>query len=280
MGTRILFADDQIPSERESDNKKVLRELEKELEGTLTDAAGNPKRVSKAYDEDREWFSELIKSLREQGFELILARTVREAEAQIRAQDYDVAIIDLEWTGDSDVPSPKKSSRGVALIEQIAEEDRNRTRHTPVIAFSQKFKKKPELVATAQEKLALPIQKVYDEVGLRTLAAAVKLLAKLTLATLPTTMVGVGVAQAGTELATRRQAVKSAGQVFNRLYLACFVFLFVLAIGLVLFPAVVSRERFLTIAPIFGVGGGSMLLWAWRAHNKAQASLDAYWMKI
>jgi CheY-like chemotaxis protein len=274
MATKVLFADDQIPWEKEADNDKVLQELIKELGGKLAN-------VPDAYGHDKLWFRELIDSLKAQGLQLILVRTFSEAEQRIsQAADYDVAIIDLSWTGDRKVPSHEKKSAGLTLIDKIAAKNEQSGRYTPVIAFSQNYKDQPLLVATVLEKSALPIQKEYTEVGHRTLAAAVKLLAKLRPAASPKSMDDVLIASADRQFEANRSEVRAASILFNRVFVACFILLVALSIGFVLFPAAIPREVFSIIAAAFGLGGGGVLLWAWRRYTNAQASLDAFWKRL
>jgi CheY-like chemotaxis protein len=173
MVTRVLFADDQIPWERDTDNDKVRQEIVKELGNKLPN-------VNEAYEQDKRWFTDLIDSRKTQGLELNLARTFSEAEQKIKqSTEYEVAIIDLSWSGDRRLKSADKKNAGLKLIDQLAAQNESGNRYTPVIAFSQNYKEQPLLVATVLEKAALPVQKEYSELGHRTLAAAVKLLAKL-----------------------------------------------------------------------------------------------------
>jgi len=185
MVTRILFADDQIPWDKDADNEKVRQEIAKELAGKIPD-------VSAAYEQDKRWFADLIDSLTTQGVEVSPARTYSEAEQKIkRPKDFDVAIVDLSWTGDRRLKSDEKKNAGLKLLDLISKQNEQGDDYTPVIAFSQNYKTQPLLVATVLEMGALPIQKEYSEVGHRTLAAAVKLLAKLRPAANKTSRVGV-----------------------------------------------------------------------------------------
>ncbi len=175
MVTKVLFADDQIPWDKDADNEKVRQEIAKELAGKMPD-------VNVGYEQDKRWFAELIDSLTTQGVEVSPARTYKEAERRIReSKDFDVAIIDLSWYGDRSRKwkSDEKKNAGLKLIDLMSKQNEHGDRYLPVIALSQNYKTQPLLVATVLEMDALPIQKDYSEVGHRTLAAAVKLLAKL-----------------------------------------------------------------------------------------------------
>jgi predicted nucleotide-binding protein len=174
MFTEVLFADDQIPWEDEAENKKVQQEIAKELRSKM-------RNVNAAYKRNRRWFEKLLNSLTEQGVKVTPARTYSKAEQMMKQRkDFDVVIIDLTWTGDRRLTSRKeKEEAGLNLLDLISKQNKQGDRYTPVIAFSQQYKTSPNFVATILECGALPIQKEYSEVGHRTLAAAVKLLAKL-----------------------------------------------------------------------------------------------------
>lgn len=87
------------------------------------------------------------------------------------------------------------------------------------------------------------------------------------------------IAYAGQQFQANRSEIDSAGILFNRVYLVCFILLVVLSIGFVLFPAKIPPEVFSIVASAFGLGGGDMLFWAWRRYAKAQSALDAFFDK-
>ena len=150
MVTRVLFADDQIPWDKDADNEKVRQEIAKELAGKIPD-------VSAAYEQDKCWFAELIDRLTTQGVEVSPARTYSEAEQKIkRPKDFDVAIVDLSWTSDRRLKSDEKKNAGLKLLNLISKQNAQGDDYTPVIAFSQNYKTEPLLVATVLEMGALP----------------------------------------------------------------------------------------------------------------------------
>jgi len=169
---RVLFADDQIPSSNEAENERYKEELRKELSGKLDS-------FDAAYREDYIWFSELIRYLSvDMGFTLNNVKSFSKAKELVRERnDYDVAVIDLSWTGDPALAPEEKKNAGLAILRLIAEGNKSTGVYKPVIAFSQNYKDL-ELFAKVLETDALPIPKDYTPTGHRTLAAAIKLMGK------------------------------------------------------------------------------------------------------
>jgi hypothetical protein len=174
MTIRVLFADDQIPSQSDADNKRTRDEIVRVLKSRLPD-------VERAYEEDNRWFEGLLEHLStRQGMEIIGTKTIAQAEAQLkRRETFDVAVIDLAWTGDPSLSSDQKANAGLKLLRSLSEENKRTHDYKPTIVFSQNFKSDFELVAIVLENGALPVQKDYTELGYRTLGAAIKLLARV-----------------------------------------------------------------------------------------------------
>jgi len=174
MTIRVLFADDQIPSEKDADNKRARDEIVKELKETLPN-------IELEYEKDHRWLVGLLNYLStRQGLEIVRAKTFAEAKAQLKERNtFDVAVIDLAWTGDPSLGSDEKANAGHKLLQSLSEENKRAHDYKPAIAFSESFKKDLGLVADVLEKGALPIQKDGTEVGNRTLGAAIKLLARI-----------------------------------------------------------------------------------------------------
>jgi hypothetical protein len=160
---RVLFADDQIPSPSDAENARYKEELRKELSGKL----GN---FETAYQEDCEWFSELVRHLQvDMGFKLTTVKSYSKAKELVQDRDdYDVAIIDLSWTGDPGLASKEKKNVGLEILRLIADANRSTGVYKPAIAFSQNYPKDPELFARVLETDALPIPKDYTPTGHRT----------------------------------------------------------------------------------------------------------------
>jgi hypothetical protein len=168
---RVLFADDQIPSPNDAENERCREELRKELSGKL-------QNFEAAYQEDFAWFTELVRHLAvDMGFKLVTAKSFAKAKEQAQRRDeYDVAVIDLSWSGDPSLAPGEKRNAGLEILRLIAEGNRSTGRYKPTIAFSQNYQKDPELFAQVLETGALPIPKDYTSTGHRSLAAAIKLM--------------------------------------------------------------------------------------------------------
>jgi hypothetical protein len=111
------------------------------------------------------------------GFKLVKVKSFAKAKeiAQTR-DDYDVAVIDLSWTGDPGLAREDKRNAGLEILRLIAQGNRTGPTYKPTIAFSQNYAKDPELFAQVLETGALPIPKDYTPTGHRSLAAAIKLM--------------------------------------------------------------------------------------------------------
>ena len=170
---RVLFADDQIPSPTEAENERYKEELRKELSGKLSN-------FDAAYQEDYEWFSELVRHLQvDMGFKLTKVKSFSKAKELVQNRDdYDVAIIDLSWTGDPGLASEERRNAGLEILRLIADANRATGVYKPATAFSQNYPKDPDLFARVMETDALPIPKDYTPTGHRSLAAAINLMGK------------------------------------------------------------------------------------------------------
>jgi hypothetical protein len=168
---RVLFADDQIPSPSDAENDRCKEELRKELAAKLD-------HFEAAYREDFAWFTELVRYLSvDMGFKLTTAKSFAKAkEFAQKREEYDVAVIDLSWTGDPGLSPGEKRNAGLEILRLIAEGNRSTGQYKPTIAFSQNYTKDPELFAQVLETGALPIPKDYTSTGHRSLAAAIKLM--------------------------------------------------------------------------------------------------------
>jgi hypothetical protein len=90
MAVRVVFADDQVPSENDRKNEQARAEIVRELKSTRPN-------IEADYEQNRIWFSDLLSYLQHrEGLKVIPAKTVAEAESKLRKrEDYDVAIIDI-----------------------------------------------------------------------------------------------------------------------------------------------------------------------------------------
>jgi CheY-like chemotaxis protein len=174
---RVLFADDQIPSASDAENAKYKQELGKELAGILREAG---KDFESAYREDYEWLSELLRYLsKDMGFDLVTTNSFAKAKELSQQRDrYDLAVIDLSWTGDPALEPREKKNAGLEILRIIHMANEASEAKKPIIALSQNYKGEPELFATVLETGALPVPKDYTPTGHRTLGAAIKFMSQ------------------------------------------------------------------------------------------------------
>ena len=168
---RVLFADDQLPSTNQAENDRCKAELRRELAKDLSNFDAD-------YDEDYEWFTELVRHLVvDMAFELDQVRSFKAAMNRAANVDaYDVAVIDLSWTGDPELQHNEKQNAGLKILRLIQVKNQSARVYKPTIALSQNFERNPELFAQVLEAGALPIPKIYTSTGQRSVAAAIKLM--------------------------------------------------------------------------------------------------------
>lgn len=178
----VLFADDQIPwpKESESRNELVKKEIIEQKGEQLRQEGKDPEV---AFNEDRLWFEGLHNALLVD-FDVIPVRSFAEAMERVRDPDkFHVAVIDLSWSGDAGRGTERRDDIGFDLLHLLADQNKQREKRRPVIAFSQNFEKKPELLAKALKLGALPIPKNYTRTkagkypGHEALAAAIEYVA-------------------------------------------------------------------------------------------------------
>ena len=101
---RVLFADDQLPYDQTEQNSSVKDAILKEIGDKLPVANKDPEL---AISNDFAWFQGLRQRLDER-FEVVPARTFADATAKLHRRDlFDIAVIDLSWYGDAQIPSGK-----------------------------------------------------------------------------------------------------------------------------------------------------------------------------
>ena len=173
---RVLFADDQFPYDRTEQNAFVKEAILKEIGDKLRAANIDPEQ---AFSEDFTWFQGLSQHLGER-FEVIPARTFAEAKAALhKRDDFDVAVIDLSWSGDSQLSPGKRHNVGIELLEILQRQNDEHQGYKPVLAFSQNFEKDPKLMSLVLDRGALPVPKTYSETGYEALSSAISYLAKV-----------------------------------------------------------------------------------------------------
>lgn len=169
---KVLFADDQIPDDDIPDND-IISEMTKRYPH---------ERYPHVDHDDIEHFlsmKDAVKVLMDGGCDVSTANTKREALNLIKATHFDIAIVDLRWYFDMDVPDKDKENTGWMICDAIEEADRRAT-NTPTfqIVCSSRFDKKPQIAIIAGQKSKLPVFKSYNEAGSQSLLAAVNFIEK------------------------------------------------------------------------------------------------------
>ena len=173
---RVLFADDQLPYDQPERNASVKAAIVEEIGDKLRAANKDPEL---AFAQDLAWFQGLRQHLEER-FEVVPARTFADAKAALHKRDkFDIAVIDLSWSGDAQLPVGKRHNVGIELLEILREQNDKEQVFTPVLAFSQNFEKDPQLMSLVLDQGALPVPKMYSDTGHRALASAISYLAKV-----------------------------------------------------------------------------------------------------
>ena len=175
MSIRVLFADDQLPYDRNDDaNADVKKQILTEISEKLRARGLDPEE---AFAEDYEWFRGLLTYMGER-FSVTPYRRFAEARAAVSNRgEFDVAIVDLSYTGDGDLAPEDRHNAGLELLDILkAENDAGDKGYKPVIAFSQNFRDDPELMGVALKKGALPVPKIYNHTGYQSVSSAVEYL--------------------------------------------------------------------------------------------------------
>jgi hypothetical protein len=173
---RVLFADDQLPYDQTEQNSSVKDAILQEIGDKLRATNKDPEL---AFSNDFAWFQGLRQHLDER-FEVVPARTFADARAALHRRDkFGIAVIDLFWSGDAQLPSGKRHNVGIELLEILREQNDKDQGYKPVLAFSQNFEKDPQLMSLVLDRGALPVPKMYSDTGHQALASAISYLAKV-----------------------------------------------------------------------------------------------------
>jgi response regulator RpfG family c-di-GMP phosphodiesterase len=164
---KVLFADDQIPDDDIPDND-IISVMTKRYPHVDPDDIGHFLSMRDA-----------VKVLRDGGYDVSTANTKRKALNLIKATHFDIAIVDLRWYFDMDVPDQDKENTGWDLCNAIEEADRRAT-STPTfqIVCSSRFDKKPAIAMIAAQRSKLPVFKSYNEAGSQSLLASLNFIEK------------------------------------------------------------------------------------------------------
>jgi hypothetical protein len=169
---KVLFADDQIPDDEIADSDII---------SVMTKRYPHERYPHVDPDDIEHFLSmrEAVKVLRDGGYDVSIANTKRKALNLIKATHFDIAIVDLRWYFDMDVPDEDKENTGWALCDAIEEADRRAT-STPTfqIVCSSRFDKKPAIAMIAAQRSKLPVFKSYNEAGSQSLLASLNFIEK------------------------------------------------------------------------------------------------------
>ena len=270
----VLFADDQIPSTDEA-NTRTKEEI-------IRVFGRDP-----GFDEDHRWFEGLMERLRRlDKFEVIDVKSFEEATKTVEdTGKFDIAVIDLSWTGDPDLPEDRKKNVGLELIQLIENQNQRSNRYVPIIAFSQNFLRERmhgsemseedrtkeeverfELVTSVLEAGALPVQKIYKPIGHKMLSAAIKHLLKLR----PVTGNDRSFRIANKHYEELWRQLKFQSIVFNFVLVLSFIFAIAAAVGALVFQY--ELEDFTPVLNFLGSGG--IVFFAYRAWRSASKDLQ------
>ena len=153
MATKLLFADDQLPDDEIAD-------------GDVCDV------ISKRYPHARHGFITafvklrgIVLALRDRNYDVTIANTYDKAIRLARDECFDIAIIDLGWSGDHSLEPARQRDAGWAIANQLRESDRShkRTMPTAQIIYSSRFASNPDIGSQACKDGILPFFKVYSE---------------------------------------------------------------------------------------------------------------------
>jgi hypothetical protein len=260
MPLRVLFADDQIPLADEVRNECTRQEIVR-LKGPMMP------NVEAAYQEDHAWFTSLIDYLeRTRGLTVIRAKSFQEAAAAIKKPEtFDVAVIDLSWTGDPELDPEARHNIGRKLIAQLSEVCAEKRLVRPVIAFSQNFQTDFELMSTMLELGAMPIPKSYNDIGKRILYFAIRHLERLH----PASDMKIEIERRLLRQVDQLdQEMRDTGRRFDRLLIVAVAIALVFAgVTYVLGNQQDVPQALPWIATVLGFGGtGGFLHWAWKRH--------------
>jgi hypothetical protein len=163
---KVLFADDQIPDDDIPDGDII---------SVMSKRYPNSPKFCKGFWNMRQ----TVKILRSGGYDVSIANTKRKALNLIKATHFDIAIVDLMWAADKDIPFDRDNA-GWEISHEIEEVDKATNTFTFQIICSSRFNKKPEIAKDAANRSKLPVFKSYNEAGGQSLLAAVNFIEKYT----------------------------------------------------------------------------------------------------
>ena len=160
---KILFADDQIPDENIPDDK-IKKSLKEQHPGWDT-----------RFINDCVAMRRSVNTLRDAGYEVIVARTFADALELIKHLHFDVAIVDLGWYADETVTPNQQKNKGWDICAAIDEVNKNsQSKPTLQIVYSNQFDEDASMSMQAADGGKLPVFKNYNKATDQVLRASVK----------------------------------------------------------------------------------------------------------
>ena len=160
---KVLFADDQIPSEnlRDKEIKAALKDEHPEWRDKFINAFPIMRRA--------------VQTLRDANYDVTVVRTYKDALELVKTTHFDIAVVDLGWFADKGLSETKRGSAGWDISAAIEEADKQlKAKPTLQIIYSRRFAEDATISMRAAEGKKLPVYKVYGDPGHQALKAAVK----------------------------------------------------------------------------------------------------------
>jgi CheY-like chemotaxis protein len=167
---RILFADDQIPSEDISDDQigEVLKAQHPRWNEGFIGAFYKMRRI--------------VKALNDAGYSVTVARSYAETLELINHAHFDIAIVDLGWAADETLPTAQRDTWGWKICEDIDKANaKTQSKPTAQLMCSSRFFEKREISIEAANRGILPVYKDYArvEITVQTLKASIRFIETL-----------------------------------------------------------------------------------------------------
>jgi len=164
---KILFADDQVPSDKYWGLEK--NELISAIQNEHPTWGNTNGFISNFYP-----MRLTVQKLQSAGYDVTLARSLSEAMTLAQKSQFDIAIVDLRWDADDGLSPKESDAAGWKICDAIEKADVATKRQTLQIVYSSRFDKEPDIAMRAADLNKLPIYKSYNDAGRESLLASVK----------------------------------------------------------------------------------------------------------
>ncbi len=167
---KVLFADDHLKQQL---SDSYIRGRIKEVYPHL-----NEHKVKELMSKHREYLAVMpraLAALKDDGYEVICADSYQEAMTLAASTTVDIAIVDMGWFLDKDLPPNERDSAGWHICDAIRKADTTAMRKsTPRIVYSNRFADIPLMGHQAAANGILPVFKNESEASYLSLKASVK----------------------------------------------------------------------------------------------------------